>query len=105
MDEVFRRLWVNQTPYFIFAEHFRGFFEPRDIQPVSISDGISKWEKDQESLLKHYQAIVMEIIAGTRSSATGKLQVIRQGSEPLEIQERVAGDDADVLPHDLRSKW
>jgi hypothetical protein len=73
MDEVFRRLWVNQTLYFIFAEHFRGFFEPRDIQLVSISDGISKWEKDQEALLKHYQAIVTEIIAATRSSATGKL--------------------------------
>jgi hypothetical protein len=103
MDEVFRRLWVNQTPSFMFAEHFRGFFEPRDIQSVSISDGISKWEKDQEALLKHYQAIVMEIIAATRNSATGKLQVIRRGSGPLEIQERVA--DADVLPHDLRSKW
>lgn len=105
MDEVYRRLWVNQTPYFIFAEHFRGSFEPRDIQPVSISDEISKWEKDREVLLKHYEAIVMEIIAATRSSATGKLQVIRRGSGPLEIQERVARDDADVLPHDLRSKW
>jgi hypothetical protein len=49
IDEVYRRLWVNQTPYFIFAEHFRGSFEPRDIQPVSISDRISKWEKDREA--------------------------------------------------------
>jgi len=105
MDEVYRRLWVNQTPYFIFAEHFRGSFEPRNIQPVSISDRISKWEKDREALLKHYQAIVMEIVAATRSSATGKLQVIRRGSGPLEIQERFARDEADVLPHDLRSKW
>jgi hypothetical protein len=47
----------------------------------------------------------MEIIAATRSSATGKLQVIRKASGPLEIQERVAGDDADAIPHDLRSKW
>jgi hypothetical protein len=51
--------------------HFRGSFEPRDIQLVPISDGISKWEKDQEALLKHYQAIVIESIAETRSSATG----------------------------------
>jgi hypothetical protein len=79
MDEVYRRLWVNQTSYFIFAEHLRGSFEPRNIQEVSISDGISKWEKDSEALLKHYQATVMEIIAATRSSATGKLQVIRRG--------------------------
>jgi len=105
MNEVYRRLWVNQTPYFMFAEHFRGSFEPQDIQPIPISDGISKWEKDCKALLKHYQAIMMEIIAATRSSATGKLQVIRRGSGPLEIQERVAGDNADVLPHDLRSKW
>ena len=96
---------MNQTLYFMFAEHFRGSFEPRDIQPVSVSDGISKWEKDSEALLKRYQATVMEIITETRSSATGKLQVIRRGSGPLEIQERVARDDADVLPHDLRSKW
>ena len=88
MDEVYRRLWVNQTPYFIFAEHFRGSFEPRDIQPVSISDGISNWEKDHEALLRHYQVAVMEFIAATRSSATGKLQVIRRGSGPLEIQEK-----------------
>jgi hypothetical protein len=107
MDEVtlYRRLWVNQTSYFVFAEHFRGSFEPRNIQPVSISDGISKWEKDSEALLKHYQATVMKIIAATRSSATGKLQVIRRGSGPLKVQERVAGDNTDVLPHDLRSKW
>jgi len=105
MDEVYRRLWVNQTSYFIFAEHFRGSFEPQNIQPLCISDGISKWEKDSEALLKRYQATVMEIITETRSSATGKLQVIRRGSGSLEIQERVAGDNTDVLPHDLRNKW
>ncbi|CZR69894.1 uncharacterized protein PAC_19794 [Phialocephala subalpina] len=105
MNEVYRRLWVNQTPYFMFAEHFRGFFEPRDIQPVSVSDGISKWEKDCEALLKHYQATVIEIMTATRSSVTGKLQVIRRGSGPLEIQERASEDNTDVLPHDLRSKW
>lgn len=105
MDEVYPRLWVNQTPYFIFAEHFRGSFEPQDIQPVIISDGILKWEKDREELLKHYQATVMKIIAVTRRSATGKLQAIRRGSGPLEIRERVAGDDANVLPQDLRNKW
>jgi hypothetical protein len=108
MDEVYRRLWVSQTSYFIFAEYLRGSFEPRNIQEVSISDGISKWEKDSEALLKQYQATVMEIIAATRSSATGKLQVIRRGqrgSGSLKGQERFAGDNTDVLPHDLRSKW
>ena len=30
MDEVHQKLWVNQTPYFMFAEHFRGSFEPQD---------------------------------------------------------------------------
>jgi hypothetical protein len=47
----------------------------------------------------------MEIIKAIRSSVTGKLQVIRKVSGPLEIQERVAGDDAGVFPHDLCSKW
>lgn len=105
MDEIHRRLWVNQTPYFMFAEHFRGSFEPGDIQPMRISDGMAKWESDHEALLKCYQAVIMEIIATTRSSATGKLQIIRKASGPLEIQERVAGDNADVLPHDLCSRW
>jgi hypothetical protein len=103
MDEVYRRLWVNQTPYFIFAEHFRGSFEPRNIQPMFVSNEISKWEIDREALLKHYQAVIMEILAATRGSATGKLQAIRRGSGSLEIQERIAGDD--VLPYDLRSNW
>jgi hypothetical protein len=105
MGEVYRRLWVNQTPYFMFAEHFRGLFEPRDVQPMSISDGMAKWENDHEALLKQYRAVLTEIIAATKGSATGKLQVIRKASGLLEIQERVVGDDADVLPHDLRSKW
>jgi len=105
MEEVYRRLWVNQTPYFMFAEHFRGFFEPQDVQPTSVADGMARWEDDHEALLKRYQAVVMEIVTATRSSATGKLQVIRKASGPLEIQERVEGDDADVLPHDLCSKW
>ncbi|KAH6681546.1 hypothetical protein B0J14DRAFT_623450 [Halenospora varia] len=102
---IFDTLWVNQTPYFMFAEHFRGSFEPGDIQPMRISDGMAKWESDHEALLKCYQAVIMEIIATTRSSATGKLQIIRKASGPLEIQERVAGDNADVLPHDLYSRW
>ena len=96
---------MNQTPYFMFAEHFRGFFEPQDVQPTSVADGMARWEDDHEALLKRYQAVVMEIVTATRSSATGKLQVIRKASGPLEIQERVEGDDADVLPHDLCSKW
>lgn len=54
MNEVYRRLWVNQTPYFMFSEHSQGSFEPQDIQPVSVFDGILKWEKDCEALLKHY---------------------------------------------------
>jgi hypothetical protein len=85
MDEVYRRLWVNQTPYFMFAEHFRGSFEPRDVQPMSVADGIARWEGDHEALLKRYQAVVMEIMRAARSSATGKLQVIRKASGPLEI--------------------
>jgi hypothetical protein len=31
IDEIYRKLWVNQTLYFIFVEHFRGSFEPRDV--------------------------------------------------------------------------
>jgi hypothetical protein len=48
---------------------------------------------------------MMELIATTRSSENGKLRVIRWGNGPLEIRERVAGDDAEVLPQDLCSKW
>ena len=42
MDEVHQRLWINQTPYFILAEHFKGSFESQNIQPVFISKEISK---------------------------------------------------------------
>jgi hypothetical protein len=105
MDEIYQRLWANQTAYFIFAEHFGGSFDPQDIQTISISEGMAVWEKNQTALLKRYQAVIMELISATKSSATGKLQVIRKANGPLEIQERVAGDDSDVLPLDLRNKW
>ncbi len=63
-----------------------------------------KWKNNHEVLLKDYKAVIMEIIEVTKSSATGKLQVIQKVSGPLEIQERVIGDDADILPHDLHNK-
>jgi hypothetical protein len=72
---------------------------------MSVTDGIGKWEGDPEALLKRYQAMVIEIIVATRSSATGKLQVIRKANRLLETQERVTGDNTDVLTHDLCSKW
>jgi hypothetical protein len=104
-NEVHRRLWLNQTPYFIYAEHSKGFFEPCNIHPESVLDAISKWEKDHETLLNHYQAIVKELIAVTKASNTGKLQVIRRGRGPLKIWERLNGDNSHVLPGDLRSRW
>ena len=77
MNEVHRRLWVNQTPYFIFAKHVSGCFEPRDVQPASISYDVIQWEKNRGILLRDYLAIVMEIIAASRKSFTGKLEIIR----------------------------
>lgn len=105
MNEVYRRLWVNQTPYFIFAQHVGGCFEPRNMQPISISNDVLQWEKDHGELLKNYQAILMGIIAASKSSLNGKLQVIRCGNGPLEIRERAAGDVDEVLPSNLRKKW
>jgi len=63
---------VNQTLYFMFAEHFRGSFEPRDVQPMSIADGVARWEGVHEALLKRYHAVVMEIMRATRSLANRK---------------------------------
>lgn len=104
MNEVYRRLWLNQTPYFIFAEHFSGSFEPCDIKAVSVSDEVLKWEKYHEGLLKKYLAIVMEIIAASKRSVNGNLHVTRRGSGPLEIRERFAGANDKVLPFDLRKR-
>jgi hypothetical protein len=71
---------------------------------MSIVDEVARREGDYKALLKRYHTVVMETIRAARSLATGKLQVIRKASRLLEIQERVTGDNAGVLPHNLYSK-
>jgi hypothetical protein len=105
MNEVYRRLWVNQTPYFVFAEHISGCFEPLNVQPAPIADDVLRWANDHFMLLKNYQATLMEIIAASKNSPNGKLQVVRCRNGPLEIRERVAENVNDVLPSDLCRNW
>jgi hypothetical protein len=53
---------------------------------LDIDLDVVKWEKDYEGLLKRFQAILREFIKVARVSATGKLQIVRRGDGPTEVQ-------------------
>lgn len=102
MNEVKRRLWVNQTPNFVFAQHTRGRFT--DIKKQKIQDDILEWEKENEDLLKRYSAVLTQVVEFVKA-VKGKVQVVRIGDGPLQIREHVAGEEAGALSDAMRKRW
>jgi hypothetical protein len=101
-DELIRRLWVNQTPNFVFAQHERGVFEEPKIE--DISDEMRKWEKDNVDRLRRFQAVLTQIL-DTAVDRGEPLQVVRRGNGPIKIQAHPVGEEVTALPFDLRAEW
>ncbi|KAF4615553.1 hypothetical protein G7Y89_g15308 [Cudoniella acicularis] len=98
MDEIFPRLWINQTPKFLLAYHEFGVFDTPEIQDVR--GRILNWERNNSALLTRFHAVVERVVGLAKSSNKKQLEVYWDGQGPL----RVATLDEDgtrALPGDL----
>jgi hypothetical protein len=102
MDEQYRRLWVNQTPQFIFAQHMRGMFNMEDAVPEDISEGIEGWEQNHAEVVRRYSRLLKWVKLAVKEGE--KAQIVRIKNGDLEIRKRT-DDDRDVLPQDLKKLW
>ncbi|KAH6664925.1 hypothetical protein B0J14DRAFT_630366 [Halenospora varia] len=72
MDEIFPRLWVNQTPKFLIAYHEFGVFEKHE-------------EKGNATLLSRFYALLKRIVEVMTASETKQLEVSWEGEGAIRI--------------------
>ena len=71
MEEIYPRLWANQTPNFILAYHQSGNFH--DIQIRDVTQELKHWELRNSKSLHALHATFEEIIRAFKLSATRKV--------------------------------
>jgi len=101
MQDIYPRLWVNQTPNFILAYHDRGKFN--DIQVREVSDEIKDWEQDNQQTLGRFNATIRRLIKIVGEQSDHKAEVRRMGRGDLQIWSK--GDSWSALPKELSAKW
>lgn len=105
MTEIKRRLWANQTPNFLFAQHRRGLFLEENIDVQDIKRGVLEWEEANQDLLQRYASILKSIWKTANENRRVKLQVVRIEGGPLRICKQVSGQEVSALPRDLAQTW
>jgi hypothetical protein len=98
MNEIFPRLWMNQTSKFLIAYHKSGLFDKPMIKDVR--EDIIQWEKDNATLLARFHALVKRIVDVVRDSDQQQCEVSWDGEGPLCITEQI-GKGRRALPSDL----
>jgi hypothetical protein len=101
LAEFFPRLWVNQTPNFIFARHDSGIF--RDVGIKDVKKDVQQWESANQSVLLRLQSVLNKLIEITGKDGCSRVQVHRIGTGPLQISEPLK--KWSVLPRDLKARW
>jgi hypothetical protein len=101
INEFLPRLWVNQTPNFIIAQHKSGQFN--DIQRMDIRDAIRDWEQKNAGILGRLHTVLSRLIKTTEQADCSRIQVIRETSGPLHVYK--ATQDWSALPTKLMMNW
>lgn len=102
MEDIYPRLWLNQTPSFVIAYHKAGQFQ--DIEIRDVRAGVEDWERRNLDALQQYCQIFKRLIQIVKDSGKKKFEIWRRGMGPLEV--RTLGDAKwSVLPSKLRARW
>ncbi|KAI9760197.1 MAG: hypothetical protein M4579_001812 [Chaenotheca gracillima] len=102
MDEIRRRMWVNQTPNFILGYYTHGVFD--EIEIMDIKDELVEWETQNQETLGRLEWTLKRIIEIARESGGQSLQLTRFKDGALKIHKH---EDATwrALPPDLQRRW
>ncbi|PYH63991.1 geranylgeranyl pyrophosphate synthetase [Aspergillus vadensis CBS 113365] len=101
MTDLTPRLWVSQIPTLIVAYHNRGLFD--DIRVQDMRDEITRWEQENDKMLRRVASLLHELMHYAKSSKT-RLEVCRSGAGPIQIR-RVTGDSPMALAPETKAKW
>ncbi|KAI9795565.1 MAG: hypothetical protein M1833_006965 [Piccolia ochrophora] len=102
MEEVYPRLWVNQTPNFIIAYHVAGNFKSIQVQDVRAN--IKDWEKSNKERLRRFGVTLRLLIKAVKESENNKIEIRRIGLGPLQIRKPIE-QTWSTLPPDLEERW
>jgi hypothetical protein len=98
MEEIFPRLWLNQTPKFLIAYHQFGLFDKPRVEDVR--QRVLEWESRNSALLARFHSIVKRIVDVVRDSEDQQCEVSWDGQGPLLITKQI-GEGRKALPSDL----
>ena len=102
MDEVYRRLWISQTPNSIIAYHNSGQFNKISVQDVQLD--IEEWEERHRRLVHRFYTTLKQLIDIAKQSRCRKVEVRRIGAGPLEIRKLIGGAWSALSP-DMKARW
>lgn len=98
MNEIFPRLWLNQTPRFLIAYHTQGLFEKPEVK--NIRQDVLQWERDNSAVLARFHAVLHRIGDVVRDSDSKHCEVSWDGQGPLLVTGQI-GEPRRALPSDL----
>ena len=102
MEDIYPRLWLNQTPNFIIAYHKFGQFH--DIEVKDVQAGVSTWEHNNAEMLQRFSLTLKALIECVKSVDGKKVEVWWRGTGPLEVR-RMGDANWNALPRDLMARW
>ena len=102
MDEVYRCLWISQTPNFIIAYHNWGQFNKISVQDVQLD--IEDWEERHRGLVHRFHRTLKQLIDIAKHSGCRKVEVRCIGAGPLEIRKQIGGAWSALSP-DMKARW
>lgn len=102
MEEIFPRLWLNQTPNFLLAYHEYGLFDKPKVS--NVKDKVLEWEERNVTLLSKFHVLVKRVMEIVKDSENHRVEVSWDGKGPLRVAEQIKKGNR-VLPADLLQKW
>jgi hypothetical protein len=98
MEEIFPRLWVNQTSKFLIAYHKFGVFDNPRVEDVR--ERVLEWESSNSALVARFHATVKRIVDVIRDSGDQQCEVSWDGQGPLRITKQI-GEGRRALPSSI----
>ena len=96
------RFWLAQIPNFILAYHSSGTFTDIDVHDVRAA--AAKWESDKATELRRFGALLRRILEISRAKDDGKLEIVRNAGEPLQVRKQRPDVPASFSPGTME-RW
>ncbi|KAB8277635.1 hypothetical protein BDV30DRAFT_234506 [Aspergillus minisclerotigenes] len=103
LGEDLPRMWVLQIRNFILAFHEYGLFN--DVRVQNVCEEVKIWEREQETSLRQFAALLKVLIAFAQGRADGRFEIVHdEESKILQFRELDKNVNR-ALPESLKERW